>query len=78
MQVDDHPIEYAAFEGTIPEGNYGAGQVKIFDKGTFKMGPHDRPGKIIVDISGKKLKGRYCLLHFKPEEKNWLFFKVKD
>lgn len=78
VQVDDHPIEYAAFEGRIPEGGYGAGEVKIFDKGTFKMESYEQDKKIVVSISGKKLKGRYCLLHFKPNEKNWLFFKVKD
>ena len=77
VQVDDHPIEYAAFEGKIPEGTYGAGEVKIFDKGTFKMESYDEEKKIVVNITGNKLKGRYCLLHFKPNEKNWLFFKVK-
>jgi bifunctional non-homologous end joining protein LigD len=78
VQVDDHPIEYAAFEGRIPEGNYGAGQVKIYDKGTFKIESYKEGKKIVVKISGNKLKGLYCLLHFKPNEKNWIFFKVKD
>jgi DNA ligase D-like protein (predicted 3'-phosphoesterase) len=78
VQVDDHPIEYAAFEGRIPEGDYGAGEVKIIDKGTFKMESYEQEKKIVVCILGNKLKGRYCLLHFKPNEKNWLFFKVKD
>jgi DNA ligase D-like protein (predicted 3'-phosphoesterase) len=77
VQVDDHPIEYAAFEGSIPKGSYGAGEVKIFDNGTFKIESNEEEKKIVVTISGKKLKGRYCLLHFKPNEKNWLFFKVK-
>jgi DNA ligase D-like protein (predicted 3'-phosphoesterase) len=78
VHVDDHPIEYAAFEGRIPEGGYGAGEVKIFDKGTFKMESYEQEKKIVVSILGNKLKGRYCLLHFKPKENNWLFFKVKD
>jgi DNA ligase D-like protein (predicted 3'-phosphoesterase) len=78
VQVDDHPIEYAAFEGRIPEGGYGAGEVKIFDKGTFKLESYEEEKKIVVNILGNKLKGRYCLLHFKPNEKNWLFFKVND
>jgi DNA ligase D-like protein (predicted 3'-phosphoesterase) len=78
VQVDDHRIEYAAFEGKIPEGSYGAGEVTIFDKGTFKIESNEEEKKIVVNISGNKLKGRYCLLHFKPIEKNWLFFKVKD
>ncbi|MFY3740515.1 MAG: DNA ligase D-like protein (predicted 3'-phosphoesterase) [Candidatus Nitrosomirales archaeon] len=77
VQVEDHPLEYAAFEGTIPEGNYGAGEVMIWDNGTFDIESR-KEKKIIVNIHGKKLKGRYCLLHFRPNEKNWLFFKVKD
>jgi DNA ligase D-like protein (predicted 3'-phosphoesterase) len=78
VHVDDHPIEYAAFEGKIPDGSNGAGDVTIFDKGTFKMESYEEEKKIVVNITGNKLKGRYCLLHFKPNEKNWLFFKVKD
>ena len=76
VAVDDHPIEYALFEGEIPEGNYGAGQVKIWDKGTFEI--LEKEGKkLVIDIKGDKLQGKYCLLHFKPNEKNWLFFKLK-
>lgn len=77
VQVEDHPIEYAAFQGKIPEGNYGAGEVKIWDNGTFDIESR-KPTKIVLIIKGKKLKGRYCLLHFKPKEKNWLFFKIKE
>ena len=76
VQVDDHPIQYALFEGEIPAGNYGAGQVTIWDKGTFEILEREAK-KLVVDIKGDKLKGRYCLLHFKPQEKNWLFFKLK-
>lgn len=76
VAVDDHPIEYALFEGVIPAGNYGAGQVKIWDRGTFEI--IEKEGKkLLINIKGEKLKGRYCLLHFKPQEKNWLFFKLK-
>jgi len=76
VSVSDHPIEYAMFEGEIPQGNYGAGQVTIWDKGTFET--EERTSKKwIVNIKGEKLQGRYCLLHFKPKEKNWLFFKIK-
>jgi DNA ligase D-like protein (predicted 3'-phosphoesterase) len=77
VQVPDHAIEYGGFEGTIPKGNYGAGEVKIWDSGTFEL-ELGKSDKLIVDIKGKKLKGRYCLLHFKPKEKNWLFFKLGD
>ena len=77
VAVDDHPLEYALFEGTIPEGNYGAGQVKTWDIGTYDIKEKESK-KIIFNIHGKKLKGNYCLLHFRPTEKNWLFFKIKD
>jgi DNA ligase D-like protein (predicted 3'-phosphoesterase) len=76
VQVPDHPLEYASFEGTIPKGNYGAGEVKIWDSGTFGLESR-KPDKIIVNIKGKRLVGRYCLLHFKPKTKNWLFFKLR-
>ena len=76
VSVPDHPIEYALFDGEIPEGNYGAGKVKIWDKGTFELLEQNKK-KLIINIKGEKLKGRYCLLHFKPAEKNWLFFKLK-
>lgn len=77
IQVEDHPIEYALFEGYIPEGNYGAGLVKIWDNGTFSLESY-KANKIVFIINGKKLNGRYCLLNFKPKEKSWLFFKIKD
>jgi len=75
VQVEDHPIEYAKFEGTIPEGEYGAGKVEIWDKGTYKLVDR-KENKLIVDINGNKLKGEYVLVRFK-EQKNWLFFKKK-
>jgi len=73
--VEDHPLEYADFEGVIPEGEYGAGVVEIWDKGTYRLIDR-KPNKIVFEINGKRLKGRYCLLRFKGE-KNWLFFKTK-
>jgi len=76
VQVDDHPLEYALFEGNIPEGNYGAGKVKIWDRGTFEV-VEQTDKKLVVNIKGDKLQGKYCLLYFKPNEKNWLFFKLK-
>jgi len=76
VQVEDHPIEYACFEGVIPEGNYGAGTVKIWDRGTFET-IDVKNNKIIFKINGKKLKGTYVLVRFKPPN-NWLFFKKKE
>jgi DNA ligase D-like protein (predicted 3'-phosphoesterase) len=75
VQVDDHAIDYANFEGTIPEGEYGAGKVEIWDKGSYKMISR-KEDKLIVEIDGNRLKGVYVLLRFK-EQKNWLFFKKK-
>jgi len=79
VKTEDHPIEYADFEGVIPEGEYGAGKVEIWDRGTFE--PIDiKEDKIIFKIKGKKLKGDYCLIKLKPKTdlKNWLFFKKKN
>jgi DNA ligase D-like protein (predicted 3'-phosphoesterase) len=75
VQVEDHPIEYASFEGSIPEGKYGAGTVEIWDKGTYKL-INRKEEKLILDIDGNKLKGEYVLVRFK-DQKNWLFFKKK-
>ena len=78
IQVEDHPLSYATFEGTIPEGNYGAGTVKIWDNGTYELKEKDSK-KIVVEFHGKKLKGEYVLIKTsygaKPE-KSWLFFKT--
>ncbi len=76
VEVEDHPIEYADFEGTIPEGQYGAGTVEIWDRGRYVL--EDRKeNKLIFEIEGERLKGTYCLIRFKGR-KNWLFFKKKE
>jgi DNA ligase D-like protein (predicted 3'-phosphoesterase) len=75
VQVEDHPVEYASFEGTIAEGEYGAGTVEIWDKGTYKLIDR-KEDKLIVEINGAKLSGVYVLVRFK-DKKNWLFFKKK-
>ena len=76
VQTEDHPIEYANFEGVIPEGEYGAGTVEIWDKGEFTMKNHEK-SKLVFEIKGEKLKGDYCLIRFKGKN-NWLFFKKKS
>ncbi len=80
VQTEDHPLGYEDFEGTIPEGQYGAGQVEIWDKGTYV--PIEKTSeKRIFMLSGDKLQGEYCLIKLKPknsEGKNWLFFKMED
>lgn len=82
VETEDHPLAYAEFEGMIPEGQYGAGKVEIWDSGTYELLERDEK-KIEAYIRGKKLSGRYVLLKMKPSprfkgEKNWLFFKVKE
>ncbi|MEK6886837.1 MAG: DNA polymerase ligase N-terminal domain-containing protein [Nanoarchaeota archaeon] len=73
VQVPNHPLSYARFQGTIESG-YGTGKVKIWDKGTFSIISKNN-NKLLVNFKGKKLKGRYTLIRFK--NKNWLFFKQK-
>lgn len=79
--TEDHPLEYAKFEGEIPKGHYGAGKVKIWDSGTFEnvktasLAKCFQEGVIEFKAAGKKLKGTYALVHFK--EKNWLLMKVR-
>jgi len=73
VQVEDHPLEYADFEGTIEEGRYGAGTVEIWDKGEYVL-KEKGEDRLVFEVRGNKLKGDYCLVLFK-EKKNWLFFK---
>ena len=75
VEVEDHPVDYINFEGTIPKGEYGAGTVKIWDKGSFKL---KRRTNDIYEfwLKGKRLNGKYALVRFK--EKNWLLMKTKS
>jgi DNA ligase D-like protein (predicted 3'-phosphoesterase) len=76
IEVEDHDISYADFEGEIT-GGYGAGKVEIWDKGKYEL-VEKKKDEIVVDFKGKKLKGKYVLIKFKKAgEKNWLFFKKK-
>ena len=80
VKVEDHPLAYGSFEGVIPAGEYGAGTVEIWDKGTYEP-VEITAEKKIVNIHGGKLNGRYALIKLKPRGKekdvNWLFFKTK-
>jgi len=86
VQVEDHPIEYNKFEGTIPKGEYGGGTVLIWDRGRWipKGDPHKglAQGQLDFELQGEKLRGRWHLIrmHGKPGEKrkNWLLIKSKD
>ncbi len=76
----DHSLEYAGFEGEIPEGYYGAGTVRIWDNGTFEpLEVDDEKGKIIFRMYGRRLSGVYCLIRTKTRDvkSQWLFFRKK-
>lgn len=92
MMVEDHPFDYKDFEGIIPEGNYGAGEVIIWDTGVYLPveGGEDKKenekllkkafwkGDLKFVLLGKKLKGEFALVNMKKDEKSWLFIKKKD
>jgi len=91
VMVEDHPISYIHFEGIIPKGNYGAGTVKVWDKGNFMpINERSEPiserqalknlsaGELKILINGKRLKGEFVLVRLKADDKNWLLIKHRD
>jgi DNA ligase D-like protein (predicted 3'-phosphoesterase) len=92
VRTEDHPVAYADFEGVIPEGEYGAGTVLVWDAGTYENLRHGddgneisisdsiRQGQIEVRLDGDKLEGGYALVHAKTggDEENWLLVKMDD
>jgi DNA ligase D-like protein (predicted 3'-phosphoesterase) len=74
IQVEDHPLEYIDFSGAIPEGEYGAGTVKVWDSGTFQL-LERTPGYLSFTLRGEKLRGDYVLTHINVN--NWLIIKKK-
>jgi bifunctional non-homologous end joining protein LigD len=90
IRTEDHPLEYADFEGVIPEGQYGAGTVMVWDKGTYDVenglaiGQQLVRGEIKVILHGKKLRGAFVLiqtarrLSARPEQARWLLIKQRD
>jgi bifunctional non-homologous end joining protein LigD len=86
VMTEDHPLDYANFEGKIPEGNYGAGTVMVWDRGTFQIeGALDalkqlEKGEIKFSLNGEKLRGSFVLVKLKQSEKGneWLMIKHKD
>lgn len=75
VRTEDHPMEYEYFEGTIPAGEYGAGEVRVWDSGTYDTEKF-RPDEIIVTLHGKKISGRYALIH--TDGKNWLAHRARE
>jgi bifunctional non-homologous end joining protein LigD len=87
MQVEDHPLAYATFEGIIPNGNYGAGEVIVWDRGTYKPRDAQRPeksieaGEIKFILRGKKLRGGFTLVKMRSRDgadNAWLLIKERD
>jgi bifunctional non-homologous end joining protein LigD len=79
VHVEDHPLEYGNFEGEIPKGQYGAGTVEIWDRGTYELLEEKRDGGLTVRLHGKKLNGVYALVPAKlsGDPKNWLIVKKR-
>jgi bifunctional non-homologous end joining protein LigD len=88
MMTEDHPYDYAGFEGVIPEGNYGAGNVIVWDNGTWEfIEPGDDPvkalasGKLTFRLNGKKMFGEWALVRIRgrsPKGNEWLLLKHRD
>jgi bifunctional non-homologous end joining protein LigD len=94
VMVEDHPVEYGDFEGRIPEGNYGAGAVIVWDRGTYRViDPHEgdaadavRAGKLDLEMHGFKLRGAYTLVRTRGQpqrrtsdsKEQWLLIKKRD
>jgi DNA ligase D-like protein (predicted 3'-phosphoesterase) len=89
VRTEDHPLDYATFEGVIPEGNYGAGTVMVWDYGTYKnikkksgkLVPIERclkDGQVEVWLDGKKLQGGYVFIEYHKAKNQWLLKKIDD
>jgi bifunctional non-homologous end joining protein LigD len=86
VRTEDHPMDYANFEGNIPEGSYGAGTVMVWDRGTFQVEGKDNAakqvdrGEIKFALNGEKLRGSFVIVKLKHSEKGneWLMIKHKD
>jgi len=78
VQVDDHPLDYGSFQGEIPEGNYGAGKVSIWDEGEYTLNERT-PKSLKITLYGKKIIGDYALIHFKRDKgkEMWLLIREK-
>jgi bifunctional non-homologous end joining protein LigD len=91
VRVEDHPLDYQDFEGVIPEGNYGAGSVIVWDRGLYQhpaAGDREESEKLLLDglrkgdlkfvLAGEKLRGEFALVRTRQDEKSWLLLKKKD
>jgi bifunctional non-homologous end joining protein LigD len=80
VHVEDHPLDYGGFEGEIPAGQYGAGTVEIWDRGTYELVEEKPDGGLTVRLHGKRLEGTWTLIpaHLDGKEQNWLLVRKKD
>jgi len=80
VHVEDHPLDYATFEGEIPKGQYGAGTVEIWDSGTYELVEEKKDGGLTVRLHGKRLDGTWTLVPAKldGDPKNWLLLKKRE
>lgn len=84
VETEDHPVKYLTFQGSIGDGQYGAGQMVIWDTGTYSVPPGGNPldqyrnGRLHLEFAGEKLKGGFMLIRTSRDDRQWLFFKKKD
>ena len=80
VHVEDHPLEYGSFEGEIPKGQYGAGTVEIWDRGTYELVEEKRDGGLTVRLHGERLEGTWALVPAKldGDPKNWLIIRKRE
>ncbi len=89
LRTEDHPVDYIDFEGTIPDGEYGAGTVLLWDEGTYEnitekdgkirpVGESLKEGHLLINLKGKKIKGGYALTRMDKKKGQWLLVKMDD
>src|SRR5829696_4869858 len=74
VHTEDHPLEYLDFEGDIPAGQYGAGSMRIWDRGTYRCDKWDE-GKVVIEFAGDRLQGRYALFRT-GKEPDWMIHRI--
>ncbi|MBA2567748.1 MAG: DNA ligase D [Actinobacteria bacterium] len=80
VHVEDHPLEYATFEGEIPKGQYGGGTVELWDQGTYELVEEKKGGGLTVRLHGERLEGTYALVpaNLSGDPRNWLIIRKRD
>src|SRR5437868_1881719 len=80
VHVEDHPLDYGSFEGEIPKGQYGAGTVEIWDRGTYDLLEEKKDGGLTVRLHGERLEGTWTLIpaHLDGKEQNWLVVRKRE